>query len=280
MDSSFAQQGLTGDSHFDRLWPMNRIDSWRVCLSLVGGIFLSGLAEAGPKITVRDVKGRPLEIELLAADAKMVSFLRVDTAKQFSLAMETFDADSQAEILKAAAAMPAVFPKIEADVIVGKRRDKGTSYYWVEQTINCTVKLRNPSPMIAIPKVTAKILFIGRSQRHGEDYTVLKIDEFPVELKPGGNSSNVLEPFMTAYDSDNKGYGNIGGYQYSGYLMLFLDDQKTPVYNQTTDAGIRKAINDNPKILAQIVTYEKDTCLDDKMVIQRGKTRESSSRSD
>lgn len=58
----------------------------------------------------------------------------------------------------------------------------------------------------------------------------------PFGLKPGGSSSTDLKGFITVYDSDNKGPGNLGGYQYAGYLLVFLSEDGEVVFDQTTDA--------------------------------------------
>ena len=241
--------------------------------SLVAVFALAALAQAGPSLSVHDVKGRALEIELISANAKTVNFRRKDNSKEFTVALDQFDAESQAEIRKQAAALPPVLPVIEADVVVGKRRDKGQSYYMMKQEISCTVKLHNVSQDIELPKLTGKVIFIGRNTRNPDDYTVLSAQEFPVELKIGGDSSTELKPFVTEYDSDNKGVGNVGGYQYSGYLLVFINDKKEVVFDQTTDADIRKAVTGKPKLLAAMAKYTKGAYLDNKMTLQDQKLR-------
>lgn len=89
-----------------------------------------------------------------------------------------------------------------------------------------------------------------------------------MELKPNGDSTNTLEPFVTTYDSDNKGQGNVGGFQYTGYLLVFVNDKNEVIFNQTTDADIRKAIIANPSLLSTMAGYIKDTPLDEKMIVR------------
>jgi choline dehydrogenase-like flavoprotein len=115
------------------------------------------------------------------------------------------------------------------------------------------------------PELTGRLLYIGQNTRQPEQYTVLSTQDFPVELKAGGSSLTELEKFTTSYDSDNKGTGNVGGFQYSGYLMVFLNDNKEVVYHQTMDAGIRKAIAANPRLPALMAGYKKGKSLSQKM---------------
>jgi hypothetical protein len=223
-------------------------------------------ARAEPAISVKDTKGRALDIELISLNSKTVRFRRAGNTQEFSLALDQFDAASQARITKTAASLPPVLPPIDVDVVVGKRRQKDGSSYMVEQVINATVKLRNSSHDTPLPKLTGRTFFFGQDQRNPDDFTVLSVQDFPVELKPGQSASSELESFATRYDSDNKGQGNVGGYQYSGYLLVFLNAKKEVVFNQTTDGSLRKEIDAHPKLLAAIAGYTKGAKLNKKMV--------------
>ncbi len=231
-------------------------------------IGMSALLQGGPAMSVHDKNGRAIEIELLSVSGKTVRFRRADHAKEFTVVLDQFDTDSQAKITQEAATLPAPLPPLAADVVIGKRRKKDNSYYLVTQEITCVVKLHNNSNDIPLPKFNAKVIFIGRNQRQPDEYIVLSTQEFPVELKPNGDSTNTLEPFVTTYDSDNKGQGNVGGFQYTGYLLVFVNDKNEVIFNQTTDADIRKAIIANPSLLSTMAGYIKDTPLDEKMIVR------------
>ena len=164
--------------------------------------------------------------------------------------------------------LPAPFPKVEAEVVVGKRRDKGDSYYMVSQTISCEVKIKNPSHDLKLPAVTAKVLFIGQNQKSPDSFTVLSVQTFPVELAPGATVDKELKAFTTNYDSDNKGTGNIGGYQYSGHLLMFIDANQEVVFSQTTDGSIRTALGADATLLKAISKYKEGDYLNGKMVLQ------------
>ena len=231
-------------------------------------IGMSALVQAGPTLSVQDTKGRALEIELLSVIGKTVRFRRADTAKEFTVALDQFDADSQAKISHEAATLPAPLPPLAVEVVIGKRRKKENSYYLVTQEVSCTVKIHNVSNDIPLPKFTGRVIFVGRNQSRPDEYIVLSTQDFPVELSPRADSTNTLEPFVTSYDSDNKGQGNVGGYQYSGYLLVFLNHKKEVVFDQTTDAEIRKAITAKPALLSKVAGYRKDTLIDDKMNVR------------
>ncbi len=235
---------------------------------LVAMIGMSALVQARPAMSVHDKSGRALDIELVSVNGKTVRFRRADTAKEFTVALDQFDADSQAKITQEAATLPAPLPPLAVDVVIGKRRKKDNSYYMVTQEITCIVKMHNNSNAIPLPKFTAKVIFIGRNQRQPDEYIVLSAQDFPVELKPNGDSANTLEPFVTTYDSDNKGQGNVGGFQYTGYLLVFVNEKNEVVFNQTTDADIRKAIIAKPALTSTMADYVKDTRLDEKMIVR------------
>lgn len=234
-------------------------------------VLLSLPARSQPAISVKDTKGRALEIELISANAKMVRFRRANNSQEFSLALDQFDAASQALIKKTAASLPPELPPIEADVVIGKRKKKDGSSYMVEQVITATVKLRNPSHDTPLPKLTGRTIFIGQDRQKANDFTVLSAQDFPVEIKPGESTTSELESFVTRYDSDNKGQGNVGGYQYNCYLLVFLNAKKQVVFSQTTDGGLRKEIEENPKLLAAMATYTTGAYLNEKMVLRKAK---------
>lgn len=245
---------------------MTDVDTARVMMRIT--LLLAALMApcwAGPMISVSDSKGRSLEIELLAVNGDSVRFRRVDTGKEYTVAMDAFDTPSRKKIRSEAVDLPPEVPPLDVDVVVGKRRSKGNSYYMVTQTITCNVKLRNRSHNIPLPEMEARIFFIGQNQRTPNVYTVLSVQDFKASLEPGGNSATPLEPFITSYDSDNKGQGNIGGYQYDGYLLLLLDKKDEVVFHQTTSSVIRRAVEGRPALLAKIADYPRGAYLNEKM---------------
>jgi hypothetical protein len=233
-------------------------------LCLVWAVISVNSLHAAP-ISVTDQKGRAIEIELVAMAGDSVTFRRAGDTKEFSLPLSNFAADSQELIRKEVARMPVVLPKIQAEVIIGKRRQKGDSYYMVTQEINATVKLTNPSLTVPIPTVSGKIVFIGQDRRTPELLSILSTQSVETPIKPKETVTQVVEGFLTTYDSDNKGNGNIGGAQYSGYILILLDEAGNVVLDQTTSGSLRQAMNNKPAVLKEIITYSKGKLLTEKL---------------
>jgi hypothetical protein len=231
-----------------------------VCLAC--GLLSGGILHGAP-ITVTDQKGRAIEIELVSLVSDSVTFRRA--GKEFSLPISNFADASQELIRKEAALIPAVIPKIQPDVVIGKRRQKENSYYMVKQEITCTVKLSNPSNAIAVPPVSGKIVFIGQDRRTPELYEVLSSQAVEASIKPGETFVKEMEPFITSYDSDNKGVGNIGGSQYVGYLLVLLSEAGEVVLDQTTTAAFRQAAAEKPSVLKEVINYPKGKVLTKKL---------------
>ena len=230
--------------------------------SLLGTLALT----ANPIITVTDTKGRTLEIELLSYVGKEVKFKRIDNSKEFTVPLTQFDGPSQTKITELATTLPMVLPPFDIEVVIGKRSEQGSSYYMKNQTVTTTVKLKNKSNTEALPALQGRMIFVGRDQRTEDDFIVLSTQEFKLEMPAGGKCDRELRPFVTSFDGDQEGRGNVGGYQYYGFLIVFMDDKNEIVYDYTTSGPIRKAVGGNKKLLAAMAAYKKDTVLDAKMV--------------
>ncbi len=224
-----------------------------------------GYVVANPEMRVVDTQGRTIEIELISADEKTVTFRRKGNAREFTLTLDQLDAESRTRIAEEAKALPTVLPRIEPVVVIGKRRDKGSSYYMVKQTVSCTVKLRNPDTILPLPKLNGRVIFYGQNQKMPDAFRVLSVQDFPVQLQPGESASTELKDFITIYDSDNKGEGNIGGYQYAGYLLVFLAEEGEVLFDQTTDAKTRQALAGRPDLLRAFSNYSVGSGFDAKL---------------
>ncbi len=235
----------------------------RLLVSLLG-LVMTVPALAGPKFTVRDTEGRPLDIELIAATGETFTFRRQDDRQRFTLPLEKVDAASRELIAAKAASLGPEVPELAAEVVVGKRRKKD-GYYMVNQTVTCTVKIKNTSLELPCPELKAKIAFIGQDRRTPSKYSILATREFPVEIEPGGTATEIVKEFTTRYDSDNKGTGNIGGYEYTGYLLTLFDSDGSPVFEYTTDATIRRALTRDVNLAKNLVNHPVKTQLDENM---------------
>lgn len=212
-------------------------------------------------ITVTDVKGRAIEVDLVSLAGSSVTFRRAGNPKEFTLPLSNFADASQELIRVEAAKIPAVVPKIEPDVIIGKRRQKVDSYYMERQEITCTVKLTNPSLTTPIPMASGKILFIGEDQRTPDLLQVLSVQDVEAAIEPGKTFVKEMEAFVTTYDSDNKGVGNVGGSQYMGYILVMTDAAENVVVNQSVTGSFKLAIEARPAILKELLKYTKGKVL-------------------
>lgn len=220
----------------------------------------------GAPLSVTDLKGRSIEIDIVSLAGDSITFRRPGSPKEFTLPVAQFDAASQELIRKQAAALPAPPPKLSVDVVIGKRRtDKSDSYYMKRQEVTCTVKLTNLSNTNEVPSLQGKIVFIGQNTRTPSNFSVLSSQSFEAEMKTGETVTRQTETFSTSYDSDNKGAGNIGGYQYFGYVLALTDAAGTIVFNQTTTGSFRKALENKPELLKKVIDYQKGVNLTDKL---------------
>jgi hypothetical protein len=225
-------------------------------------------ASSGPlfaePISVTDLKGRTIEIELVSQGGDSVTFNRA--GKEFILPLSNFDKSSQAKIRENAAKSPATTPKIQPDVVVGKRRQKANSYYMVNQEITCTIKLLNLNLKDPVPPLKGKILMIGQDRKHPNFFEVISSQALEVSIKPGETFVQEMAPFTTSYDSDNKGVGNSGGAQYVGYVLVLLNEAGEIILEHTVTGSFRKALEENRALAKQLVEYSKETTLTEKLV--------------
>ena len=226
---------------------------------------LVATAFCGSPITVTDDKGRSIEIELVSVADSSVTFRRQGNPKEFTLPISQFAGASQEIIRKQGSQIPAATPKIESDVVIGKRRQKNDSYYMVKQEITCTVKLTNTSMTARVPAVNGKLVFIGQNQRTPELLYILSSQNIEATMNPGETVTKELESFFTTYDSDNKGYGNVGGYQYFGYILVLVDEGGNVVLDQTATSSLRQALANKPAIRKEIIKYAKGKLLTERL---------------
>lgn len=237
--------------------------------SLFACFALAAASEAGTNLTVTSAKGQTIGIELLSFEDGSVTFRRNGNPQEFTLPIASFDGTSQELIRKESAKLPAALPKIKPEVVIGKRRKKGNSWYMVRQEITCTVKLANLDLKTRAPSVKGTMLFIGQNRRTPGIFTILSNQSFEASLEPAQAFSKELEAFSTSYDSDNKGYGNVGGFQYYGYILALADGTGNIVLNEISSAGIRQELADKPTRLKEMLDMKKGQALTEKMMPSR-----------
>lgn len=228
---------------------------------------------AGPIILVANQKGNSFEAELISATEVTATVRRSSDKKIFSLKLDTLSADCVKTIEKHRPNLEAPFPQYETDVVIGKRRKKNGSSYMVDQTVTSTAKITNADRALPSPEVSGRVIFIGQDQRNPDSYEVLATRDFKVAPEPGSTLSVEFRPFTTRYDSDNEGYGNIGGHQYDGYVLLLYKDDNTILHSRTTNSRYRKALEANIGILDNFRTIKAGTTLTEALVRPGAKGR-------
>jgi hypothetical protein len=237
-------------------------------LSLASALLIfSSLCGFAEPLSVKDKQGRSMEIEVLSISNDRVKFNRVSDGKTFEVPLSSFDADSTTRIQAKKSALGETHPTYEMNVVVDKRRKKKDgSWYLIEQTIAAKVDLKNPVVNETAPAGKARVLYFGEEQRTGGKYSILSTEEYDFQIKGGATHSHEVAPYVTTYDSDNKGYGNIGGLQYEGYLVLLMDEKGNVIQFQTTCARLNQLLTEKPEYKAKFKTLTAKTQLDDKFV--------------
>jgi hypothetical protein len=215
-------------------------------------------------VSVTDLKGRTIEIEIVSLAEDAVTFSRA--GKEFTLPMGNFDEPSQGRIRENAAKLPVAMPRIQPEVIIGKRRQKDDSFYMVRQEITCTIKLTNPSLKAAIPPLSGKILMIGQDRRTPDLFKILSSQAVEATIKPGETITLEMESFVTKYDSDNKGVGNVGGAQYVGYVLVLLNEAGDVALEHTVTGSFRKALADRTGLAKELVKQQAGVILTDNLL--------------
>jgi hypothetical protein len=232
---------------------------------MLAWIALATAVIAAP-MTVTDLKGRSIEIELVSSVNGSVTFRRVGSPKEYTLPVSNFDQASQDLIRKNAAEIPAAMPKINADVVLGKRRKgKGDSYYMVIQEVTSTTKLTNSSTTERVKGISGTLVYVGQNTRTPDLYSVLSSQKFEASINPGDTYVKEMEAFTTSYDSDNKGTNNVGGYQYYGYVLVLQDAEGNVILSQATAGSFKLALAAKANLAKEVIAYPKGKAITDKL---------------
>ncbi|MEP4079259.1 hypothetical protein [Haloferula sp.] len=226
---------------------------------------LTGAVHSEP-MKVSDTKGRTINIDLLAVAGDQVTFSVDGKNGEHVVPIGRFDEASQKSIREVAKTLKPRYPELDMDVVVGKRRKKGDSFYMVTQNVTSKIQIKNTDQKMAMPKSKAKIIFIGRDRRTGDAYSILSSDEFELSIEPSKTFIFVPKPFSTSYDSDNRGSGNIGGYQYDSYVLAIIDSDGGVIHQKTSDPSIRSLIDSHFVSAATLTSHPVGTLLNKDMV--------------
>jgi hypothetical protein len=197
---------------------------------------------AGPVLEVRNTEGKALKIELIAVEGDNVVFSTTGKeVKEHILPIAKFDAASQEKVREEAKTLPPRLPKINIEVVISNKRDK-QGYYMVNQTVSSKVKIRNLTTRIDYPASKGHVIYFGQNRRNDGFFKVMANEHFEFSVPANKTFETDVLGFKTRYDSDNKGYGNVGGYQYESYVLVLTDPEGKVIGTKTTDGSLRSAI--------------------------------------
>ena len=222
---------------------------------------------AGPVVEISNKEGKTLSAELISVGETSAKFKKTAGSPPFEVAFDTLSPETVAMLKKEAEEMPVVYPRFDVDVVVSKRRKASSgSYYMKSMTVGGKVVVSNQSMKSDFPVTKGRLVFIGQNQQTESVYQVLSVTDFEISPKAGKEQEIPVADIITTYDSDNKGRGNIGGYKYYGYLLIFHDGEGNVTYSKTLSGVITKAISDNPKVVDQFLTVAVLTNLTENMI--------------
>ena len=216
---------------------------------------------AGPFVEVRNAEGKALKIELIALEGDNVVFSTTGKeVKEHTLPIAKFDASSQEKLREEAKTLPPRLPKIDIEVVISNKRDK-EGYYMVNQTVSSKVKIRNLSTRIDYPASKGYVVYFGQNRRNDGFFKVMANKDFEFSVPANKTFETDVLGFKTSYDSDNKGYGNIGGYQYESYVLVLTDTQGNVIGTKTTDGSLRSAIDKDLSKAKRLISLKADELL-------------------
>lgn len=218
--------------------------------------FVFGAIAWADLIEVTDLEGRTISIDLLEMKGEKLSFTVPEHGDQeFELPLKKFDDDSQKRLQEAAKELKARMPKLDLNAVIGKRRKKN-GYWMIEQTVTAKIIVKNLSRTIDLPETKARIVFIGRSRLNSDYYKILKAENFRVSVRATNQTELEATPYVTRYDSDNRGYGNVGGYQHDAYILAVYSPDDRIIAWQTSDPSFRSALENNQRLISDVMDYK------------------------
>jgi hypothetical protein len=190
---------------------------------------------------------------------------RVDNGKEYTISPDSLSEGSQKLIQDQAKNLKAVYPPLEADVVIGTRRKPSNgSSYMRNMEVSAKVTLTNTKVNVDCPPCTGTLLFVGQDQSFDKDFKILSSQKF--EMKPTKEGTLFLaESFSTIYDSDNKGEGNLGGFKYEGYLLVVRDQDGTVILTKTVYSKMKNALENDVSLVEVLCKLPTGTQLNESM---------------
>lgn len=206
-------------------------------------LLVTSSAWSSPKITITNKDGKSLEGELLAVNDESIRFKVSGNDKEYTLPFSKLSEETVAEAKKLADELPTIYPELDLSVVIGKKQKRiGSSYYMKTMEVSTTVKIRNMDNNTPCPPAKGHILYFGQNQAKPDIFSVLMTRKFEFEIKKGDTTEIPLQEFRTEFDSDNKGYNNVGGYKYQSYLLMIMDEDGNIIDHKTNSNKVSKNI--------------------------------------
>ena len=217
-------------------------------------------------ITIESRDGKLMTVTVNALKGDKVVIKRTKDSKLFTISPDSLSPNSKQQILQEMKLLKDIYPPLEADVSIGKRRSANNgSYYMKKMDISSKVSLFNKDNNIECPPCTVNMIFIGQDQSATSKFRVLSNQQFKLSPTPRGVNHST-KPFLTTYDSGNKGYGNFGGYKYVAYLLVVKDKKNQVIHTKTLYSKIKKAIDQDRDFAKKLAALKTGTTLGENML--------------
>lgn len=231
-----------------------------ICLSLT---FVP--AVVGEVMTIKSKNGDELIVTLLAKQGDKILIRRAKDKKEFAISPDSLSEESKKKILAKLESLDVSYPPLDSVISVSKRRrHDNDSHYMKAMTISAKVTVTNEDHKIPCPTCKANIIFLGQDQKYTKKFMVLSNQQ--VDITPTEHGYTFTsEPFITKYDSDNKGEGNIGGYKYVGYLLVVSSEDGKVLHTKTVYPRIKKALEMSATKASEMKALTGRTILNEEM---------------
>jgi len=225
---------------------------------------LANVLHAGPIMDLVNNKGNSLNAEVISLTKDQVVVKRVTDKKIFKIKVSTLDIDTRKLLADKADEIIPPHPEYEIDIVLGKRGKKA-SYYMVKQTISTKITVKNKSREFDSPGVKGHVLIFGENQKDDDLIKILSNQSFEVSPATLSEEARLMKEFHTEYDSDNKGYGNVGGYKYSDYIIILTDLDGKLLKTKTINTKFEKLLVGNQALATKLINSKAGTSTNDEL---------------
>ncbi len=222
-------------------------------LVTIGCVFGSWTS-AAMALTVQDLEGRTLEVEVLDYDPSThLIRIRRDDGRVFTLPVAKFDPSYQKALVEAA---PVRIGELESRVTIGKRRRKHEDYpSYVNQELSMEVEVRNRTNDADFPEANFTFIVIGKDTRDNGEYEILVHETVRKAIPRLATERWDYEEFQNIYDTASTA-SNRGGEEYHGWILLAHDDEGTIHFFDTSDTIVRKRMESDKAYLTELLQLE------------------------